>query len=140
MNLAAMQMSSEWGDRLEEAVRPIGGDSAGERLAALVSELIAALPAARDLQSAGLAALAQAPFDEALRTELADGFGQTRRSLAAVVLGLPEVEEGSAAEQGLGTLTYALVLGLGIQALTDPDSLPAPQVAAEAVRALTGPR
>ncbi|MGC0272855.1 TetR/AcrR family transcriptional regulator [Pseudactinotalea sp. Z1739] len=136
MNLAAMEMSSEWGDRLEHTVRSIGGASAGERLAMLVSELVRALPGAQDLHSAALAAIAQAPFDQELREELTSTYGHTRRTLASVVLGTSQVEEGSAAEQGLGTLVYALVIGLGVQALTDPDSLPAPEVAADAVRAL----
>lgn len=137
MNLAAVELSSEWGDRLEETVRAIGGNDPGERLAALVEELVAALPDVRELQSAALAAIAQAPYDEDLREELASTYGHTRRNLAGVVLGTSEVAEGSAAEQGVGTLVYALVIGLGVQALTAPESLPGPEVVAAGVAALT---
>lgn len=137
MNLAAVELSSEWGDRLEETVRAIGGNDPGERLAALVEELVAALPDVRELQSAALAAIAQAPYDEDLREELTSTYGHTRRNLAGVVLGTSEVAEGSAAEQGVGTLVYALVIGLGVQALTAPESLPGPEVVAAGVAALT---
>lgn len=137
MNLAAFELSSEWGDTLESTVRASGGDPA-ERLATLTASLVAALPPSRDLLAANLAALAEAPFDEALREELAVGFGEARRSLAAIVLGTDSVEEGSAPERGLGAVVHAITTGLAVQALIDPDSLPDPEEAAAAVQALGG--
>lgn len=137
MNTAVLEMAGEWGTRLGDAARAAGGDDPAQRLAAVVSELVAAIPSSRDLHAASLAAFAQAPFDEALRQELAAGFSETRRSLAAIVLGTDEVAEGSESERGLGALVYAVVTGLVAQAVIDPDSFPDPEVAAGAVRAIS---
>ncbi len=136
MATAALEASAAWGDTVERAAREAGGTDPAERLGELLVGLLAAIPASRDLQSASLQALAQAPFDAQLRAEFADGMAAARAALAAVVLGVPSVERGSAAERGLGSLVGALVTGLIAQACVDPESLPDAGTVLAAVRSI----
>lgn len=136
MNLAALELSSEWGDTLERVARAAGGATPAERLHAFLTELLASIPASRDVQSASLQALAQSQFDEELRQMLAEGQATGRAELAAIVLGLPSTEPDSPEAHGLGTLIYALTTGLVAQALMDPEVLPDPDLLAATLRAL----
>lgn len=133
MNLAAIELSSEWGDTLEAAARAAGGATRTERLGALLTTLLEMIPRSGDTQAASLLALTQSRFDDELRAEIAAGHARGRAALAAVVLGRPSVDEGSPAAQGLGTLVYALVTGMVAQALVDPESLPDATVLAAAL-------
>lgn len=133
MNLAAVELSSEWGDTLEAAARAAGGATRAERLTAVLTALLD-LPRAGDAQAASLVALAQSQFDDELRAEIAAGHANGRAALAAIVLGTPSGDEQAA--QGLGTLVYALVTGLVAQGVVDPESLPDAAALAAAVRAL----
>lgn len=126
MNMAAMELSSEWGDAIERAVREARGSSPRERLAVALAELREILPASRDLQSASLQALVEAQFDEELAAEFASGGVRARTELAALLAGRePGDTEGlSDAELGLGFLLHALTIGMISQFLVDPTSLP----------------
>ncbi|WP_016696935.1 TetR/AcrR family transcriptional regulator [Actinoalloteichus spitiensis] len=137
MNLAALELTSEWGDALEVAVRAVGGDTPHQRLTALVTHLLQRLPDSRDLQVAGLQAMAHAQIDPEFRAQLAQRLVGARCELAAVVLGIPEVTPGSAEEQGTGTLVYSLITGLVAQALVDPATVRDPHALAAALAALT---
>lgn len=136
MNLAAIELSSEWGDTLEELARAVGGSTPAQRLHAFLTELLASLPASRDVRSASMQAMAHAQFDEELRQKLVEGQEAARAHLAAIVLGLPSTETESPEALGLGTLIYALTTGLVAQALMDPESLPDPDQLSNALRAL----
>ena len=138
MSLAAIELSGEWGDTIEDAVRSAAGSDPAERLQSVITELVATLPAHRETQSASLQAFAQALFDDDLREQLSGTLVQARCGLAAIVLGVPSVEPGSPDERGLGTVIYALVTGLVAQALVDPDRAPDADVIAGALSAVVG--
>lgn len=142
MNLAALELSSEWGDAVERVARSAGGATAAERLHAFLTELVHAIPATTDVQSASLQAMAHSRLDEELRSRLAEGQQAGRAGLASFVLGLSSTETGSAAmdspeARGLGSVLYALATGLVAQSLIDPESLPDPESLTAALRALT---
>ncbi|MGH8878131.1 MAG: TetR/AcrR family transcriptional regulator, partial [Stackebrandtia sp.] len=67
MNLAALELSSEWGDTLERVARAAGGATVAERLHTFLAELIGSILESRDVPSASLQALAQSQFDDELR-------------------------------------------------------------------------
>ncbi|MHA6630381.1 TetR/AcrR family transcriptional regulator [Pseudonocardia sichuanensis] len=136
MNLAALELSSKWGDTLERVARAAGGATPTERLQAFLTELLTSIPASKDVQSASLQVLAQSQFDEELRRTLAESQATGRAELAAIVLGVPSVDTDSAEAHGLGALIYALATGLVAQALIDPETLPDPKVLAAALRAV----
>ncbi|PSK91883.1 TetR family transcriptional regulator [Haloactinopolyspora alba] len=138
MNLAAIELSGEWGDALERAARAAGGDTRAERLRALLTELLAMIPQSQDLQSASLQALTQSKFDDELRGEIAAGHARGRAELAAIVLGTQSTDPDSPTARGLGTLVYALVTGLVAQAVVDPESLPDSDLLADALDAVIG--
>jgi AcrR family transcriptional regulator len=126
MNLAVLELSSSWGDTIERLVREADGRSPLDRLAASLSAIRATLPDTRDLQSASIQAFAQAQFDEELREQFADGATEARRSLAALLMGTQDGgrEAPDAVQAGIGSLAYALTVGLVAQFLIDPESLP----------------
>lgn len=134
MNVAALELTSEWGDTLEHVARKAGGATPAERLHAFLSELLASIPASRDFQAVSLQVLAQAQVDDELRQLLAEGQAIARAELAAIVLDLPSTETDSPAAHGLGTLIYALTTGLVAQALIDPEALPGPDLLTAALR------
>ncbi|WP_116947228.1 TetR/AcrR family transcriptional regulator [Jiangella endophytica] len=136
MNLAAIELSGEWGDTLEAAARAAGGRTRADRLGALLTELLAMIPQAGDLQSASLLALTQSKFDDELRAEIAAGHARARAALAAIVLGESSAGPDPRTVRSLGALVYALVTGLVAQALVDPESLPDAGLLADALGAV----
>lgn len=128
MNRAAIELSSEWGDAMEKLVDSAGGASPAERLGTLLTEVAASLPQTQDIQSASLQAFAHGQFDEELRQDLAAGAAEGRATLAALLTGEKTAEEDRPddASRGLGALSYALVTGLMVQSLVDPENLPSP--------------
>ncbi|WP_129662755.1 TetR/AcrR family transcriptional regulator [Phytoactinopolyspora endophytica] len=136
MNLAAIELSSEWGNALEQAARAAGGATRAERLRSLMAELLAMIPQSQDIQSASLQALTQSKFDEKLRAEIEAGHAHARAELAAVVLGQPPPDPDSPTARGLGTLLYALVMGLVAQAVVEPGALPDSDLLASALDTL----
>lgn len=138
MNLAAIELSSEWGDTLETLARAAGGSTPAQRLHAFLTELLDSLPGSQDVRSASLQAMTQAQFDEELRQRLVEGQQAARAHLAAIVLGVPSTATDSPEAQGLGTLIHALTTGLVTQALMDPESLPDPDQLATALRSVSG--
>ena len=138
MSMAAIELSSEWGDTIEDTVRTVDGVGPAERLQSLLAELVATIPAHREAQSASLQAFAQSLFDDELREHLSATLIQARCEIAAIVLGVPSVEPGSSSERGLGTFAYALVTGLVAQALVDPQQALDADVVAGAIQAITG--
>ncbi|MEY8039201.1 TetR/AcrR family transcriptional regulator [Saccharopolyspora cebuensis] len=124
MNTAVLEATSEWGDRMEAAVRAAQAGDPARRLEVFLTELFAAVHQERDLLVASIQAYSQAHFDESIRTRIAAGFAEARTALAAMVLGAAEVDEATADE--LGSLVYALVTGYLVQSLADPDFSPPP--------------
>lgn len=126
MNLAVLELSSDWGDTIARLVREANGESLLDRLAASLSAIRATLPDTRDLQSASIQALAQAQFDDELRTKFADGATEARREIAALLVGRndDDREKSDVNEAGIGSLVYALTIGLVAQFLIDPKSIP----------------
>ncbi|MDT0267926.1 TetR/AcrR family transcriptional regulator [Streptomyces sp. DSM 44915] len=139
MHLAAVELSSEWGDTLLRVARAAGGDTPAERLHAFLTGLLASLPASGEVQSASVQALAQARFDDELRRTLAEGLAAGRAELAAIVLGRAPAEPDAPEVRALGTLVHALTMGLVAQALVDPAALPDPDTLAATLRVLGQP-
>lgn len=140
MNMAALELSSDWGDAIEKTVRESPGSSPRERLAVALDAFEELLPASRDLQSASLQALVQAQFDDELREQFARGGVESRTELAAMLAGRsPGDAEGlSDAETAVGFLLHALTIGMVSQFLLDPESVPDAQQMAGAFDLLAG--
>ncbi|RKS05492.1 TetR family transcriptional regulator [Nocardiopsis sp. Huas11] len=138
MNTAVIEASSEWGDLFEAGVRAAGRRTPRERVHDLLESLFRTMPDQMPVLVAGTQALAQVPFDADVREKMTAAHEQARVSMAALVLGVPEGDVDAATAAGLGSVTYALVTGYVMQAVVDPDSLPAPDQAAAGIMALAG--
>lgn len=124
MNTAVLELSGEWGDRLEQRMRAASPSGPAQRLELLVQAVVESGPEERDLMVAGLYAYAEVQFDEQMRAELAAQMRAARTAMAAIVLGVPDSEADDERGQALGAAVYALLTGHLVQALADPDALP----------------
>ncbi|MUL41079.1 TetR/AcrR family transcriptional regulator [Streptomonospora sp. PA3] len=137
MNLAALQAQNEWGDAIEAAVRAGAGAGPAQRLRIALEELISSLPRHRELVVATMQAYAQAEFDEGIRHALADAGESARRALAAMLLDRDPGDLDAETVAGVGGAVYATVVGLAVQSVLAPESLPTGEQAAAALRTLT---
>lgn len=138
MNQAALELSSEWGDTITQALVQASGSTPRERLATALISISASLPDSRTVQSASLQAFVQALFDDSLYEQIAAGQTHSRRAFAALLAGEEEDTDKdlSEAETALGALTSALTIGLAVQSLLDPDSLSGAQELTAALQLL----
>ncbi|QVQ50070.1 TetR/AcrR family transcriptional regulator [Spiractinospora alimapuensis] len=125
MSLAALELSSEWGDTISEALHEAKGATPRARLGTVLATIRASLPETRDVQSASLQAFVQSQFDDTLREHLAAGGANARREFGALLADQTEsTTDLSAPQSALGALAHALTLGVVVQYLVEPDSLP----------------
>ncbi|WP_199035127.1 TetR/AcrR family transcriptional regulator [Glycomyces salinus] len=124
MNTAVLELSSEWGDRLEQRMRAAAPSGPAQRIELLVQAVVESGPEERDLMVASLYAYAEVQFDERMRAELAAQMREARTVMAAIVLGVPESEADDERGQALGAAVYALLTGHLVQALADPGAIP----------------
>src|SRR5690625_2782454 len=125
MNMAALELSDEWGDTINRALAEAQGQNELERARAAVAGVGGAVPSAREVPAAGLQAGAPALFDDQRRAQIAAGAAGGRRAIAALVAGEGEQAdvELTQAQAALGTLTYAVTVGLAVQSLIAPVAL-----------------
>jgi|SRR5690625_223006 len=139
MNMATLELSDEWGDTINRALAETQGETERERVLAALVGVINSLPESREVQSASLQAFAQAQFEDELREQIAAGVADGRRAFAALLAGEDEQTdvELTQAQAALGTLTYALTVGLAVQSLIAPGTLPTAEQMTEALDLLT---
>lgn len=135
MNMAALELSDEWGDTINRALAEAQGETERERVLAALIGVVDSLPESREVQSASLQAFAQAQFDDELREQIAAGTVGGRRAFAALLAGEDEQTDAelTQAQDALGTLTYAITVGLAVQSLIAPDTLPTSEQIEEAL-------
>ncbi|MFI5801755.1 TetR/AcrR family transcriptional regulator [Streptomyces sp. NPDC051561] len=139
LSQALFELLDEWGDGLGRALAPAaGGGDEAERAAGFArmwENLVAEFQARPDLWLASVELFLQAQRQPALKERLADGVAEGRRGMAAMLRSVPEGEASQAEERTLGTLQMALMTGVMIQSLSDPDHAP---TAAEVLTGLRG--
>jgi len=138
MNLAALEAQNEWGDMIERAVRATAGADPVQRLRVAMRELLASLPEHRELVIATVQAYGQAEFDEDIRDALADAGRQARVELAAMVLNRDAGEIDAATADGLGAVVYSMIVGLAVQFVLTPTTIPDGDQVAAAITRLAG--
>ncbi|TCC35879.1 TetR/AcrR family transcriptional regulator [Kribbella speibonae] len=136
MSAAVLEAQGEWGDAIDAAVLAAGDASPAQRLQVCVDELIAAMSGQREILIASVQAYAQAAFADDIRQLLTTATEGARRDLAAMILGRQPEEIDSATAQGLGAVVHSLIVGLSLQALLSPESLPSSEQVVSAVRVL----
>ncbi|MCX0244077.1 TetR/AcrR family transcriptional regulator [Streptomyces drozdowiczii] len=113
------------------------GPSAGDGdLGALWQRLIEAFSANRTFWLANLETILRAQRDPELRGQVASGLRQGRSGMAYEVTGTPEGELSEETVRTLGSVQLALLGGLMMQHITDPESAPTADEVLAGIRAL----
>jgi AcrR family transcriptional regulator len=133
LNAAVIETFEEWGDAIAGAVSVEPADGPSHRLELFLDGLLTAAPRHRAVLVASVQAYAQAEFAPDVREQLLRIYEESRRDLAALVLG---TAPGAVSEQdarSVGSLALALINGVMLQWLLDPEASPS---AADLGRAL----
>lgn len=123
---AYIQAMADWGDELNRAMSQSAeaGASQAERDEAMWEALFRAVAEHRQLWLASVEALVQAEHNPELRELLAAGQREGHRGLAAGRRGVPEDELDEQAVRSVGAVQSALITGLMVQRLLDPERAP----------------
>ena len=126
MTEAFIEAMAEWGAELgtslEAAVDPTLAPR--QQYEAFWRQAIASYSANRRLWLASIEAAVEAEHSPKIRELIREGLRQARSGLAAGILGVHEAELDSQSGSALGSIQLALMSGLLIQHLVDPDQAP----------------
>jgi AcrR family transcriptional regulator len=136
LDAAILDWFNDWDDDVEEALRGQHDGSPADRLAAFLDVVIGNTRTERALAAASLQWVAQIEFSEQVRGRLAETYARARREFAAMLLGVGEDELDDDTARAVGSLGLALVNGVVLQALIDPERAPSGRDVAAAVRAV----
>jgi AcrR family transcriptional regulator len=134
LDAAILDSFDDWDDDIEAALRDHRDGAPADRLAAFLDVLIDKVRTDRAMVAASVQWVAQIQFSAAVRGQLAEAFAGARRGFAAMLLGVEEVDDETAL--AVGSTGLALVNGLVLQWLVDPDRAPAGREVAAALRAV----
>ncbi|MDT7701381.1 MAG: hypothetical protein QOJ30_3706 [Pseudonocardiales bacterium] len=138
---AAVRTAAEWNEELDKALARVDPTAApAERMEQTWIQVVELFRTHRRLWVTYIETLAQAGRMPRLREVLADAQGETREELASMFHALPE-DPDAADRQGhvLGSFYQALLTGVMMQWLLDPQNAPTGTDISEALRLLTSP-
>lgn len=124
-------------EALDSGGEALGPSTDDADLGALWGRLIEAFSANKTFWMANLETVLRAQRDPELREQMTAGLGQGRSGMAREVTGTAEADLPEATIRTLGSVQLALVSGLMMQHLTDPESAPSAEEVIEGLRALT---
>jgi AcrR family transcriptional regulator len=133
LTAALIQTIDEWGSEIGEAVTARGS---AESYEAFWEETVRSYATHRPMWRATIDALLQTEHNPALRAQLSAGQRQGREGIAAGLLG---IEESAVTEEQAGTIgavQSALISGVLLQHLLDPDTAPTGAQVVSGLRAL----
>ncbi|OLR92493.1 TetR/AcrR family transcriptional regulator [Actinokineospora bangkokensis] len=129
----------EWGDELGAAGARLAGEASPlERYRGFWEQVIASVLAHRNLWVASVEAAVEAERNQRVRDLIADAIAEARGGLAAGVLGVAEVDVRPGEVRSVGSVQMALVTGVLMQWVIDPDRAPGPDDLIEGLKALGG--
>ncbi|MBE1532686.1 TetR/AcrR family transcriptional regulator [Actinomadura algeriensis] len=136
LDQALFELLDEWGDGLGRALAPTPGDDAAAGFARMWDGLIEQFTEHPDLWLASVELFLQAQRQPALRPRLTEGVRHGWRGMAGILQSIPEDEVSDDAARTLGMLQTALMSGVMIQSLSDPENAPTSAEVLEGLRAL----
>ncbi|WP_017587687.1 TetR/AcrR family transcriptional regulator [Nocardiopsis ganjiahuensis] len=134
---AMVEAVHDWSTRLLGSLALVRTDPMG-RFEEAMNQLVRSYPEVHTMVAANFEALAQMGGRPELRAQLAEWHSVARRSLAALVLDVPDGEVTPEQENGLGALLLTMLPGTMALFLVDPDSAPDGTRMAAGVRSLLG--
>jgi AcrR family transcriptional regulator len=139
LDAAILDWFNDWDGDVEAALRDQHDGTPVDRLAAFLDVVIGNTRTERALAAASLQWVAQIEFSDRVRGQLAETYARARREFAAMLLGVGEDEVDDDTARAVGSLGLALVNGVVLQALIDPERAPSGRDVAAAVRAVAVP-
>ena len=136
LDAAILDWFNDWDDDVDVALREQRDGSATDRLEAFLDVVLGNARTERALAAASLQWVAQIEFSDRIRGQLAETYARARREFAAMLLGHAEDEVDDDTARAVGSLGLALVNGVVLQALIDPERAPSGRDVAAAVRAV----
>jgi AcrR family transcriptional regulator len=138
LNAALMQAIEDWGDELERTLAsdPDAGGTPIARFEATWARVIASFETHRQLWVASFEAMTQIDRVPELRATFAAGIEQARSGLASLFTGVDERTIDERTTQTVGSLYYALLSGVMLQWMIDPEHAPSARDLAEGLRAV----
>lgn len=135
MNEALFQVMEEWSEEVERALSAGAGADLGpeERFARIWDHVIESVRTNRKLWMASFEIFPQIDQLPQVKTQLANAIAEGRRGLAELFQGLDQSSDDPAVDV-VGSFYYALMSGLLIQWLVDPDRAPSGRDLATALR------
>jgi AcrR family transcriptional regulator len=135
LNEALIEATKEWGEELERALDVEVAPDAGllERFEAVWKRVIASFTTHRQLWATQLEVVTQIEHTPELREQLAEGLGQARLGLAELI---QRIDPGEPAAKPVGSFYQALLTGVLVQWLIDPEHAPSGRDLAEALRVI----
>jgi AcrR family transcriptional regulator len=134
LTAAYVRSMEEWGDEVERAMAAAG--ESDDPAAAGWVEMVRSFREQRTLWLASIDAFLQAQHAPQLRAHLADAQQEGRRGSAAGLVGVPEPEVPDEVVRSVGSVQMALISGVALQWLIDPDRAPSGEDVVAGVRAL----
>ncbi|GAB3810367.1 TetR family transcriptional regulator C-terminal domain-containing protein [Kribbella italica] len=111
-------------DEQAELLGELSGRSPAARLAEVLDVLGQLFGEDPRRTTASIEAFARSPHSPEIKERLATVYQQSRRGVAAAVLGKQPDEVDDATAQRVGSLALALIDGVALQALVDPEHAP----------------
>ena len=139
LNAALMELLADWGEHVGAAFAagaPAAEDDPGASYAATWDRMLATFLEERQVMVASVEAFIVSEQQPELRQQLADGNEEARRGLAAWLTGTREEELDEATVRGIGSIHTALISGLLLQTLVDPERAPTGADVVRGLRAL----
>ncbi|HLU53959.1 MAG TPA: TetR/AcrR family transcriptional regulator [Pseudonocardia sp.] len=136
LDAAMLDSFDDWDEDIEAALAAQPDGAPTDRLAAFLDVLIEKVRTDRAMVAAGVQWVAQVQFSATVREQLALAFSRARGAFAATLLGVADGEVDDDTARRVGSLMLALVNGVVLQALVDPDRAPSGADVAEALRAV----
>ncbi|MCO1654989.1 TetR/AcrR family transcriptional regulator [Pseudonocardia humida] len=133
---AFVQAMEEWGDEVERAMTAAAADESDDPAVAGWVEMVRSFREQRHLWLASIDAFVQAEHAPELRERLADAQQEGRRGSAAGLVGVPESEVADDVVRSVGSVQMALISGVAMQWLIDPERAPSGADVVSGLRAL----
>lgn len=140
LNQALFEAMGDWGNRVGGAFAPDPSvpDTPAAQFESKLARLIDSLQDNRQFWLASYEAFMQAQRSPEMREQMAAGQLDGKQGLAAMVAKVPEDEVPESEVRTVGAAQMALVSGLMIQWLTDPDAAPTASEVMTGLRKLLG--
>lgn len=137
---AFVQAMDEWGGEIETAVRAAlaPGATPRERYEAFWRRAIDSYGAHRRLWLASVEAAVEAEHNPRVRELMVNALREGRSGLAAGLLGIPEGELDEKDIHSIGSVQLALMSGVLVQHLLDPDHAPSADNITDALVSIAG--